>query len=317
MCQIYLKGEGADMGFENFKTAILNNPDGFGYTYPDDHGKLVVVKDPKEPDPETLYRTLVEDLKDRKVLCHLRYTTAGATSLRNAHPFPILEKRKHGIDMRMAHNGTIFKYKPGNNSSESDTRVFVREYVRPLMERMVKGYSPEELTQDGFLRKLLEDQLPSASVLCFLDGNGNALLANPLGNGGKFVGESGEPQLWYANSYSHDPKHRSKSVVPFRPTPTKTTTGKSGSTSVSVPATVVATTNAWCPNDMKTRRFSSMMGVKPEELTALSDQTINQVLTQGTFEHKVSLVKELLLLLSQEKKKNEGLTRKLKEAVAK
>lgn len=204
MCLIALRNPRFVIPYDKFESAVVNNPDGYGMSYPDQDGKLITLRSADKPDPEALYRIINEDLADQKLLVHLRYTTVGDTILRNAHPFPILERDKDGIDLRMAHNGTLSKYRPqSNTSSESDTRVFVREFVRPLFKRLAKGMSPEELLSDDFTKKLLEDQLSAASVLTFLDGNGNSLICNEKGNGGKQ-----EDGWYYSNTYSFNPKHR-------------------------------------------------------------------------------------------------------------
>lgn len=208
MCLIIEREPNFEIPYEKFKSAVINNPHGYGLSFPDDKG-LTVFKTPDEPDPEKLYRLVNEELKDKKLLLHLRYTTVGETSMRNAHPFPILEKKSDGIDLRMAHNGTLSKYRPSGTSTESDTRVFVKTFVRPLFKRMVKAMGPEEVLQDTFLKTLLEDQLTSASVLTFLDNNGNSLVCNETGNGGKR-----EDGWYYSNTYSFNPKHR-------EPTPPK------------------------------------------------------------------------------------------------
>lgn len=214
MCLIIQREPNFELPYDKFESAILNNPHGYGLTFPDDKG-LTVFRTPEEPDPEKLYRLVNEELIDKKLMLHLRYTTVGETVLRNAHPFPILEKKTDGVDLRMAHNGTLGKYRPKNGSSESDTRVFVREFVRPLFKRMARAMEPEELLSDDFLKIILEDQLTTASVLTFLDGDGNTLICNETGNGGKK-----EDGWYYSNTYSFNPKHRVKpntSVAYFTP----------------------------------------------------------------------------------------------------
>lgn len=202
MCLIIEREPHFEIPYEKFEAAVINNPDGYGLSFPDDKG-LSVFRTHKEPDPEKLYRVINEELIDKKLMLHLRYTTVGQTVLRNAHPFPVLERKTDGIDLRMAHNGTLGKYRPKTGSVESDTRVFVKEFVRPLFKRMSRAMEPEELLTDPFLKKLLEDQLTAASVLTFLDGQGNSLICNETGNGGKQ-----EDKWYYSNTYSFNPKYR-------------------------------------------------------------------------------------------------------------
>lgn len=202
MCLIIQRDPKVKLPFEKFKTAVLNNPDGWGMSYPDEDGKLITLRNPEKPNVDKLFRLIDEELFDKQLLVHLRYTTAGETVLRNAHPFPILERGADGIDLRMAHNGTISKWVE-HRSDESDTRRFVRGFVRPLFKRLIRGNDLEDLLTDPFVVGILEDQLPKASVLSFIDGVGNTLNVNATGNGGKQ-----EEGVYYSNTYSFNPKHR-------------------------------------------------------------------------------------------------------------
>lgn len=202
MCLIINKPDGVKLDFEKFKTAVENNPDGFGISVVEGGGKLYTIRDPNKQDVDNLYKLIHEDFESKQMLIHLRYTTVGKTNLRNAHPFPILEFTQDGSDVRMAHNGTLASYR--GNTDESDTRRFVRSYVRPLFKRLSFGMSPQEILSDRFVEGLLDDKLGTSSVLSFIDGDGNTLNVNALGNGG-FYDEDG---VYFSNSYSFDPEHR-------------------------------------------------------------------------------------------------------------
>lgn len=282
MCLIVLRKPNFVIPYEKFEAALTTNPDGFGLAYPGEKG-LEVLRSPQEQDPEKLYRLVNEDLIGENLMLHLRYTTAGETNLRNAHPFPILEKSKDGIDLRMAHNGTLGKYKNLAQEGESDTRAFVREYVRPLFKRLIKGMEPEELLSDPFTQRLLEDQLTPASVLTFLDSEGNSLICNEKGNGGKQ-----EDDWYYSNTYSFNKSHRlpvSKSVTPFRSTGTTGTTG-----------TVSATT-----------RFTKKHNLKSiTDTYKLTDGTIDEIVKKGDGQ---ILIKELIFEMQQLEKIAQRLTR--------
>lgn len=202
MCLIIQREPNFEIPFEKFESAIHTNPDGYGISYAD-NGRLHVMRSPKKPDPEALYKMINEELLEVPMLIHFRFTTAGATNLRNAHPFPVLEYDKDGLDLRMAHNGTIGKFKTNSKIWESDTRSFVRQFVRPLMKRMIKAIGPEALLNDEFTQMLLKEQIPSSSVLSFIDSNGNTMNINELGNGG------GSEEGWYfSNKYSFNRTHR-------------------------------------------------------------------------------------------------------------
>lgn len=202
MCLIIQRPANIKLDFENFKVAVENNPDGYGLAVPDNSGKLLVIRNHNKPDIDNLYKLIHEEFKDQRLMLHLRYTTAGETSLRNAHPFPILERSTDGIDLRMAHNGTLHAYK--GNTGESDTRRFVKQFVRPLFKRLCKGMDVEDILTDPFVYDLLKDKLTTQSVITFIDGNGNTLEVNATGNGG-FYSENG---VFYSNKYSFNKNHR-------------------------------------------------------------------------------------------------------------
>lgn len=286
MCLIIQREPNFEIPYDKFESAILNNPDGYGLSYPDKDGRLITIRNPDEPDPMELYRTISEELLEQKLMVHLRFTTAGATNLRNAHPFPILERGKDGVDLRMAHNGTLHKYKK-HSSDESDTRVFVREFVRPLFKRLVRGMEPEELLNDPFTKKILEDQLTTASVLTFLDGNGNTLICNETGNGGKK-----EEGWYYSNTYSFNPSHRVK------PTTTATTTTKTTGT-----GGAVATYNSGGRfKDTNVKRFSQIFNLKSiEDTFKFTDQLVEEI--AGDPSTSESLIKELILELQSSREK--------------
>lgn len=275
MCLILQRNPGFEIPYKKFEAAVINNPDGYGLSFPDDKG-LTVLRSAQKPDPEKLYRFVNEELIDKQLMLHLRFTTAGATNLRNAHPFPILEKRKDGIDLRMAHNGTLSKYKNRANKDESDTRCFVRTYVRPLFKRLAKGMDVFEILRDPFTKELLEDQLSAASVLTFIDEDGNTLNCNAEGNGGKQ-----EEEWYYSNTYSFDARHREPKSYSYSAPVTYTHWNKGKEK----PKVYVGASN--------TKKFTEVFDVKKtEHLYKLKDETIKAIVKSGY--PAEMLIKELL-----------------------
>lgn len=204
MCLITLQPKDLTVSDHEFGTAILNNPDGFGVAVPDGEGGIFVNRSSQTGNIEDIKSLLAHAGENLFSLIHLRYTTKGATNLRNAHPFPILEKETDGVDVRMAHNGTIHKFSNSPDKDESDTRFFVRCVVRPLFKRLIKGMSSEELFKDEWVKGLLEEFCPATSVLAFIDGYGNTLVINDVGNGGYYD----EDGAYFSNKYSFDEYHR-------------------------------------------------------------------------------------------------------------
>ena len=279
MCIIIQRKPEFVIPYDKFEASVLNNPDGYGLAFNGDKG-LEVIRSPTAPDVDKLYRFINEELIDKELMLHLRFTTAGATNLRNAHPFPILEKRTDGIDLRMCHNGTLGKYRTKAQGDESDTRNFVKTYVRPLFKRLVRGMEPEELLSDPFVKELLEDQITAASVLTFFDSEGNSLICNPEGNGGKQ-----EEGWYYSNTYSFNPKHR-VSVSPGKPMLIGMTGG--GSTSRT-------STKSKLFADTKTPLFSEKFRLNSiRDALSFTDETIRGIVNGGSGENAELLIKELL-----------------------
>lgn len=304
MCIIYLRNEGIDLPYEKFKTSVTVNPDGFGLSIPDGDGRLFTLRELSDkPDPEDLYRLLHEEFCGEQAMIHLRYTTAGETSLRNCHPFPVLEYKTDGVDLRMSHNGTISKFFK-RSSDLSDTRHFVKDYVRPLFKRLIKGHDIEDILSDPFVTTMLEDMIPATSVLTFMDGFGNHLIINEKGNGGEWK------EGWYhSNSYSFDENHRTsnygygtyRSYTSYQPYRGGTTyTGPKAAvdntkTSASSTGTTTTTTSTKANFAMDTKQeyFSEKYGVDLKDMGAWDDVTIGELIEEFP-EDTALLLKELI-----------------------
>jgi len=294
MCLIVLRQPNVILSKSDFEVTVKNNPDGWGLSVPDGEGTLLTQR-VITTDWEELYDLLHTEFKSDKLMLHLRYTTAGDTVIRNSHPFPVLEKEADGVDLRVAHNGTLYKYSPGfkdENQWESDTRVFVREYIRPLFKRMSKGHTSEDMLTDPFIHRLLDGELTAASVLTFIDGHGNTMIVNEEGNGG-FTNEDG---TYFSNKYSFDPTHRqvkgysggsNYNMGKFQDTQTNqtTSTGSNGCKS---------TTPSKLFTDCNTPTFSSVFEITDdEELFFISDESIDSLVKDDP-ENAVLLIKELM-----------------------
>jgi len=297
MCLIILREPHVTLDKVKFDTAVLNNPDGWGISVPDMEGQLYTTKS-IVTDKDELYDMIHGEFKADKMLIHLRYTTAGETSMRNAHPYPVLELGSDGVDMRVAHNGTLTKWAPpttGPTSWESDTRRFVRGYVRPLFKRLIKGHDSEDILSDPFVDSMLDGQLTTMSVLTFIDGYGNTGIVNGTGNGG-FTDEDG---TYFSNKYSHDPLHRvpinkQGGTYQMGKTTGTMTTGSRPTTGVT--GGVTKKTQGKFFTDCNTRSFMAKHEIDdPDDLALMSDETI-QLLVEDHPEDAVLLIKELLML---------------------
>lgn len=306
MCLIVNRPANAELDFEKFKVAMDNNPDGWGMSAAGGDGKLITYRSPEKADPEKLFRFVQEEHKDVPILLHLRYTTVGATTLRNAHPFPILEKSQDGIDLRMAHNGTLHAYK-GKNDGTSDTRNFVRAFIRPLFKRLIKGMSTEDILKDPWIKALVDSELTTMSVLSFIDGDGNTLDVNATGNGG-FYDSNG---VFYSNKYSFDPDHRLPKAYNYG----QYFTGGCYSTPPSTPKkegpkkggdVVTFSPQKDHAMDTQQKKFSEVYElVDPVDLLDITDELIDYLVDSHPKDAKL-LIKEILFEWSKVESEDEG-----------
>ena len=312
MCVIVMREPNVTLDADKFKTLVMNNPHGWGISVPDGEGNLITVRDVAGGDTnaEELYEWINDEFAKDKIMLHLRYTTAGDTILRNAHPFPILEKAADGVDLRMAHNGTLSAYEPkwnADNKWESDTRVFTRNFVRPLLKRLIIGRNSAEVLNDYFTHELLDTQLTAMSVITLLDGHGNSLIVNEKGNGG-FTDEDG---TYFSNKYSFDKDHRKPKTYTYgktnyggasstmgKPHGSQTTGGKKSTTGTGF-------------TDCNVKKFTEEYDVGMlDDLFLLSDEAI-ELLVEEEPEDAVLLIKELLYKLYENDRKLDGATKAL------
>jgi len=309
MCIILLREPNVTLDADDFKTMVMNNPHGWGISVPDGEGNLFTVRDVAGGDTnaEELYEWINDEFAKDKIMLHLRYTTAGDTILRNAHPFPVLEKGADGVDLRMAHNGTLSAYEPkwnADNKWESDTRVFTRNYVRPLFKRLILGRNSKDVLEDYFTHNILDTQLTAMSVITLLDGHGNSLIVNEHGNGG-FTDKDG---TYYSNKYSLDPDHRKPKSYGYGGASStmgkpQQKTGRGGVT------TTPTVGNSYTDCDVKKFTSKYDVGMK-DDLYLLSDEAIEMLVDEEP-EDAVLLIKELLHDLYEADRKLDGATKAL------
>lgn len=314
MCLILEKQPHTKIDLEAFKTACENNPDGYGFVVANGDGTCYVEKELKY-DEDDLYKAITDDFNEHTVMLHLRYTTAGETIRRNLHPFPVLEFEKDGVDLWMCHNGTLSSWKHSHTETtygwESDSRHFVRGFVRPLFKRLIRGMSIEEILTDPFVYALLDDQLSAASVLSFIDGFGNTLQVNALGNGGKY-----DKGLYYSNEYSFDAWHRKSYSAQSKQWQSHYygdyndqayeewwsqrvgQTPEDKVTTMSPPANTGP--NKTHAEDTMQKTFSEKYGLSQDEMFQLTDDTLEAMLKDEP-ETLLDLSKELLFLLYEER----------------
>lgn len=199
MCVIIYRKPGVTIPQQKLESACLVNPDGMGLIAID-RGKLVLRKyfDKKGNNPEHLAK-FFEDTKDLTVYAHLRFRTRGATDIENVHPFSVLSKKKHGVDVQFMHNGTISGF---GNEKSCDSKVFAKEILTPLLERTFYDVGDQKLLHDPLVRTILEKYAMKNSVFLLADNFGNHRIIN-YEEGKDFGG------WWASNEYSFNRFHRS------------------------------------------------------------------------------------------------------------
>lgn len=113
MCIAIAKPAKVDIPDERLEICFFNNPDGAGFAYYDDYGKLQIRKGYfKFSKFKKAYRKVCDN---RKMLIHFRIKTVGEKNISNCHPFHV------GANSAMVHNGTISSIIPMTGMSDSGT----------------------------------------------------------------------------------------------------------------------------------------------------------------------------------------------------
>ena len=152
-----------------------------------EHGELVVRKYLPE-NPDDLIEFYRENVRHRDCAFHLRMRTHGDIDLLNCHPYEVLNKSQHGIDLYLMHNGVLDS---GNKKdvSRSDTYHYINDYLRPLLAR-----DPDLAFTEKF-RSLIGKRIGSFNKFVLMDNQGRQSVVNQADG----VYWSG---LWLSNTYA-------------------------------------------------------------------------------------------------------------------
>lgn len=143
MCNITTLPKGVMPDFEKFSNCCYNNWHSYGFVTKID-GKLDirrVVPKSGEIDPKELYEALDKDVEFERFV-HVRHNTAGATDLRNCHPFEIYYNPAKGRQIVFMHNGTIHEHKSkktvdgktvDDENGPSDSLNYATNVLQPLL----------------------------------------------------------------------------------------------------------------------------------------------------------------------------------------
>ena len=185
MCLIIVKPEADVISESMIRNAYEHNHNGFGMMWVEE-GRVKRVKGLFDL---TQILEQYREVQHKSVAMHFRYSTRGAISENNCHPFRVLNMEEHGRDLYMMHNGTMTNIGV-IRAGWSDSREFVDRILRPKL--LAEGI---DKIKDLNFRTDLGAQLTNRNKLFFLDGDGWTGYVNK--NEGHTLGDT-----WFSNVYS-------------------------------------------------------------------------------------------------------------------
>ena len=175
----------SDAWLENFYDY---NSDGVGVMF-SNNGDLVIKKIIPKNAQEFIqfYRA---DIQGRDCAFHLRMRTHGAIDLINCHPYEVLNRAEHGIDLWLMHNGIL---STGNKANEkmSDTWHYINDYLKPML-----AGNPDFAFHPAF-KALVADHIGGSNKFVLMDNEGRQVVINESA-GVYWAG------LWLSNTYAWD-----------------------------------------------------------------------------------------------------------------
>lgn len=145
------------------------NSDGVGVMYAH-KGNLVIEKLlPKTAiDLEQFYDAHIQN---RNCAWHLRMRTHGDIDLDNCHPYQVLNKKEHGLDMWLMHNGIL---STGNkaNPKKSDTWHYIKDYLVPMLAK-----NPDFAFHPAF-NLIVADHIGKSNKFVIMDNTGRMATIN-------------------------------------------------------------------------------------------------------------------------------------------
>lgn len=178
MCVAIYKPAGTSIDPEDLWNCWRDNPDGMGLAVATGTELLVF----KQLTKFMEFRTLVAKYQQYGCLIHFRIATHGSVNIDNCHPFLVTE------NIALIHNGMLTGMTDELNQDRSDTRVFVEEYLTPIVESY-----PGIIENPAFL-KMVTQISGSWNRLIFLMASGSYAIINE--DDGEWV-----DNIWFSNTY--------------------------------------------------------------------------------------------------------------------
>jgi len=162
-------------------------------------GNLVIKKLlPKSAsDLESFY---ISHIQHRNCAWHLRMRTHGDIDLDNCHPYQVLNRKEHGLDMWLMHNGIL---STGNkaNPKKSDTYHYIKDYLVPMLAK-----NPDFAFHPAF-KLIVAEHIGKSNKFVIMDSSGRMVTINK--DAGVYWNG-----LWLSNTYAWSaPSSTSKKLI--------------------------------------------------------------------------------------------------------
>jgi hypothetical protein len=119
---------------------------------------------------------------------HLRMKTHGNIDLINCHPYEILNKADHGIDLWLMHNGILHTDNKAD-ITKSDTWHYIKNYLIPMLAK-----NPDYAFTESF-NEIISDHIGTSNKFVIMDNLGRQAVINQ-DQGVYWAG------LWLSNTYA-------------------------------------------------------------------------------------------------------------------
>ena len=188
MCLIIQTNKPKNLDLDLMECAYENNSDGFGVMFYN-NGKIHTHK--------ILPKTFADVKKvfvpyqelNVPMGIHFRFATQGDTTKSLSHPFQVLNKKEHGKDLWVMHNGASLPTAM-IDKGKSDTHQFIKWFLKPQLIN-----NPKLLYNEDW-QELISDIIGSDKML-FLDGDTKEFTTINPQNGEDVSGIG-----WLSNTYS-------------------------------------------------------------------------------------------------------------------
>lgn len=187
MCLLVIQNKTAPMlSDEWLRDFYKQNPDGIGVMY--SHKNQLIIEKTLPKSAEDFIQFYKDHIFGRDCAFHLRMKTHGNIDLENCHPYEVLNKREHGMDLWLMHNG-ILHTDNKNDVSKSDTWHYIRDFLQPMLKN-----NPEFAFHPSFI-ELVSEHIGSGNKFVLMNDAGKMSVINQE-SGVYWAG------LWLSNTYA-------------------------------------------------------------------------------------------------------------------